>query len=635
MNNLVAEIANSDSFTLLQQRNLLPEPYADNGYYFIYYSEKDYRKALSDIVLLADAGLRIWYDRKLESGKSWEADMLSRAENFHCSCVVFYLSANCFESPFFWQLCELVIDRKLAYCSVNLPDEKGLICSGEELSSVSGLSDGQISIINKLFNKDVTYISGSLNLAEKLKALESTRKNDKLVYKFSGNTATVLCVKDLAEERIVIPGKLENNGEEYTVKYIAPFAFADCTRLKEIYFPDSIEFIGTDSSDIKQYEKTGRCDFLSHSKMMSGGLGDGGVFKNCRSLEEITLPPNLKVLHTNLFVGCVSLKKLIIGDKITQISGQSSFAILDASYASLDFLNGAEPQMPLHELKLPSIFKKIKLEEGEMFAYYDESVGWTDFDCDGVENVYGYEELEIGSEYICKENERLGCLLNYSPAVKFVDMRKSADDELYDSFSYCFYLEKVILPPNLKKLCGTFEGCIKLEEVDLPESLTSIEGKAFSNCGSLKQIRIPAHVHTVDQDVFEECSSLETIISDSYANKKLFTPENSFKKILNNVEFSTAKKIIRLILLPIFAFFSFIQMMFTSSLRWIGIVCFLTFPVSVWVMLLRGSGTFLDEVNAKTIYLKKRKRRQFGIRKYRKVKSDMDGYFKYELKKSA
>lgn len=55
-----------------------------------------------------------------------------------------------------------------------------------------------------------------------------------------------------------------------------------------------------------------------------------------------------------------------------------------------------------------------------------------------------------------------------------------------------------------------------MQTVLLPDTITIIEGGAFSGCSSLKTIRIPDSVVEIQNGAFRNCSLLENIqISDS------------------------------------------------------------------------------------------------------------------------
>jgi len=94
VSNILEQIAQSDSFAQVKNAGILPEPDADEGYYFVSYSHKDYKKVFKDILAFQQNGLPIWYDRGLESGKSWINEVKKKISSYYCRGVIFYISED-------------------------------------------------------------------------------------------------------------------------------------------------------------------------------------------------------------------------------------------------------------------------------------------------------------------------------------------------------------------------------------------------------------------------------------------------------------------------------------------------------------------------------------------------------------
>ena len=76
---------------------------------------------------------------------------------------------------------------------------------------------------------------------------------------------------------------------------IQDYAFEGCTALKSIELPQF---------DFNEWLKCANRKF---------GILGKGAFKNCISLEEITLPSGVQYLYPESFAGCISLKKILRG----------------------------------------------------------------------------------------------------------------------------------------------------------------------------------------------------------------------------------------------------------------------------------------------------------------------------------
>ena len=136
-----------------------------------------------------------------------------------------------------------------------------------------------------------------------------------------------------------------------------------------------------------------------------------------------------------------------------------------------------------------------KGEEG-----YDIIIGYT-------ENLQSYTKVRIPSR--CR---KIICDGSY------YDSNEFSDEQIGRAFFS--NVEKVELPNTIEKIgvfaFGNVHGSyssvnIALKEINIPNSVTSIDGKAFTYCKNLEQVTIPNSVTSIGQDIFLGCSSLKTI----------------------------------------------------------------------------------------------------------------------------
>lgn len=116
-----------------------------------------------------------------------------------------------------------------------------------------------------------------------------------------------------------------------------------------------------------------------------------------------------------------------------------------------------------------------------------------------------------------------------------LDLSKALIDEIpYEAFNGRWAIDKVLLPPTLKKI-GTyaFQGTAltsvnipdnvetieesafsqvkQLQEVHLPDSLTSLGRYAFASCRSLRTVKIPTKLKEIPWYTFDGCKSLQSV----------------------------------------------------------------------------------------------------------------------------
>lgn len=93
-----------------------------------------------------------------------------------------------------------------------------------------------------------------------------------------------------------------------------------------------------------------------------------------------------------------------------------------------------------------------------------------------------------------------------------LDLSKALIDEIpNEAFNGRWAIDKVLLPPTLKKI-GTyaFQGTA-LASVNIPDNVETIEGYAFSNARQLQEVHLPDSLTSLGRYAFSACRSLRTV----------------------------------------------------------------------------------------------------------------------------
>lgn len=580
---LLDAIKSSDSLRGLQRSCELPEPYDDRGYYLFYYAEADYKQALGDIVRFIDGGMRIYYDRRLESGLAQRRAFVAKCKSLHCRLVVFYLSTHAFADETFLELCRTVLRNNIPYVSVNLP-ENGEIKSGEQaVVETEGIAEGDRELIKKLFANEITYIPYAFSAEEKLSSLEQAHKTPPYRFSVRDGYAVLDYIRDTAETEAVIPERVLIAEKEYVVKAIAPSAFSGCKDLKSITFPDTIETIGVGGAN--------------------GAFGTANVFFNCKSLQEIVFPPNVKLLGTGCFLGCVSLKRLVLNEGLQFCGNASTMFSMGNALASIleggeegDYI--ADEDVVLDELRLPSSIRRVSKR-----TYLVNINGWREIKIPNAQSIEGYEVRPLEADYFVErdtDSTFLSGLLRLE-SVTFSPDRK--DEQMFGDLSRCRNLKRATLPPAVKMLTGTFEKCDSLTHVDLPEQLEFIDEDTFLKCVSLEEITIPRNVAFIHKNAFRGCKNLRTLVTESKKSKKLLNSAQPFYQGKPH---------------------SFSQAL-AFACNWIFRFPYLCIRHPVKMRKKLSQKPFWAQTGIQTVYARKK----FKIRGFKRCESDREGYYKY------
>ncbi len=101
-------------------------------------------------------------------------------------------------------------------------------------------------------------------------------ESDGLYYEVTSSTNHEVSVKSAdVKEQIIIPSKVEYNGEQYTVTRIGDYAFSSSSSLSSVILPEGLKSIGI------------------------------YAFGGCVSLSSISLPKNLMDIGKDAFDGCL------------------------------------------------------------------------------------------------------------------------------------------------------------------------------------------------------------------------------------------------------------------------------------------------------------------------------------------
>ncbi len=117
---------------------------------------------------------------------------------------------------------------------------------------------------------------------------------------------------------VIIPEKVEYNGEEYAVVSIDESAFYSCSELQSVTIPNSVKSIGESAF--------AWCTDLTTITIPSSVTTIGtSAFQNCTALFTVMLYEGLLSIGDEAFAGCSDLSDITIPQSITFI-GHDAFA---------------------------------------------------------------------------------------------------------------------------------------------------------------------------------------------------------------------------------------------------------------------------------------------------------------------
>lgn len=246
---------------------------------------------------------------------------------------------------------------------------------------------------------------------------------------------------------LTIPDSIVHGGTAYPVTRIAWYAFAGCSGLTSVTFPEGIVSIGGNSFR--------NCDGLTSISIPDGVLGIGEyAFYDCDALDLVDMGSGVVSIGEWAFSNCISLTSIVIPDGVTYIRdhtfrGCSGLTSVTMGNAVATIGNCAF--MSCSFLQSITIPNSVTTIGGQAF-----------YGCSRMDS------LTIG-----------GGVTNIGPS----------------AFYLCNSLTSIVIPDGVTNIAAsTFWGCSNLTSVTLPRGVLSIGNAAFMNCLSLQNFIIKTNL---------------------------------------------------------------------------------------------------------------------------------------------
>ena len=295
------------------------------------------------------------------------------------------------------------------------------------------------------------------------------------------------------------------SGSKYAIPDTVESIFAGgiyMTELSEIGFPASLK-------------ETGHAAFNSNYNIKSVDLSktalesvSGMAFAECTSLTEVKFPEDLYSIDAGAFWGCTALKSIEFPDGLT-IIGQNAF--MDTGLTEVMIPNSVrEIRYCAFGYKSDMYGNYTPLDDFTLIGEYGSaaSIYATDTDEEyDYENHFTY--MTVNEYYAQKELSELDKVTveNYTYA-RF-------DDHVY--IVQCTAADKeVTVPSEFEGLPVTgayptaFSTCTA-EKIVLPEGVKELREMSFYNCPYVKTIILPQSLETIGENCFDGCEVLEEI----------------------------------------------------------------------------------------------------------------------------
>lgn len=266
-------------------------------------------------------------------------------------------------------------------------------------------------------------------------------------------------------------------------------------------------------------------------------INDYGL-SDYRAITDLEMPANVERMGNEIVGNCPQLQRIKVNAEVPPTLGSlDNNSYYEDGYRTYHYIRIVIPRESFHAYRLVNAWNtdyNVLIGGDEGITVSTGKIAAGDLGHVVVEEA-GYlqevNKLIIEGELNADDWSKIKQMTNLTE----LDLSKALIDEIpSNAFSGRWAIDKVVLPPTLKKIGSfafqgtaltsvnipdnveTIKECAfsqvrQLQEVHLPDSLTSLGNYAFAECRSLRTVKIPTKLKTIPDYTFQNCRSLQSV----------------------------------------------------------------------------------------------------------------------------
>lgn len=252
----------------------------------------------------------------------------------------------------------------------------------------------------------------------------------------------------------------------------------------------------------------------------------GYAFYGAVGLEEVVFPESLTTVGTYTFQGCTSLTSITLPDGLTKVSDYMfkdctalESVVLPESVTEIGV--GAFMNTGLKSFVVPAHIQTVgkaafarntQLASVEIESADTVLTAGSSATTDGSLGIFAYCEALTSVKFPAGTTAIPAYTFYGCTGLTTIEIPEGVESLGIYAFRDCTGLTSVTLPESLLTIgSSVFWGCTSLTSITLPDSVTSIGASAFRDCVSLTTVNIPASLASLSAYTFQGCTSIKAL----------------------------------------------------------------------------------------------------------------------------
>lgn len=244
-------------------------------------------------------------------------------------------------------------------------------------------------------------------------------------------------------------------------------------------------------------------------------INDWGL-SDYRAITDLEIPANVERMGDNVVYNCPQLRRIKVNAEVPPTLGSldNNSYYDDYDGRTYRYLRIVIPRESFHAYRLVSAWNtdyNVLIGGDEGITVSTGKIAAGDLGHVVVEEA-GYlqevNKLIIEGELNSDDWSKIGQMTNLTE----LDLSKALIDEIPSyAFNERWAIDKVVLPPTLKKIGSYAFQRTSLTSVNIPDNVETIEENAFSQVRQLQEVHLPDSLTSLGRYAFEKCRSLRTV----------------------------------------------------------------------------------------------------------------------------